>query len=92
VNKWVGNEENLWLKESIIYVFRSRCAAVIMGDTIVVMGGGDLTQDTSFLDDQYYRNTVNHTTAEYLVLGENKWKELPPMHHERVGATACLLP
>ena len=31
-------------------------------------------------------------TAEYLVLGEDSWKKLPPMHYERAGATACVLP
>lgn len=54
-----------------------------MGDTIVVFGG-------------YSRNEQGGTsclkTAEYLVLGENKWKKLPTMHYERTDATACVLP
>jgi hypothetical protein len=54
-----------------------------MGDTIIAIGGN--------LQDQCDRY-VNHKTAEYLVLGEGTWKKLPPMHCERAGATACLLP
>ena len=53
-----------------------------MGDTIVVFGGESINED----------ETVNLKTAEYLVLGENKWKKLPPMQYERMGATACVLP
>jgi hypothetical protein len=54
----------------------------MMGDTIVVMGGISENQN----------RYVKVKTAEYLVLGENAWKKLPPMHYERSGATACLLP
>ena len=35
---------------------------------------------------------IGRQTAEYLVLGERSWKELPKMHQERFGATACALP
>lgn len=66
-----------------IYIFRSDCAAVIMGDTIVVFGGKSR-------DQRGHDSKVK--TVEYLVLGENSWKKLPPMHYERAGATACVLP
>ena len=36
--------------------------------------------------------TVKLKTAEYLVLGEDKWMRFPPMHCERAGATACVQP
>ncbi|CAB4028306.1 CPXV215 [Paramuricea clavata] len=68
---------------------RSRCAAVIMGDTIVVMGGNS---GDEIIYSPLSERPVNPKTAEYLVLGEDTWKNLPLMHHERVGATACLLP
>ena len=54
-----------------------------MGDTIVVFGGNSRNEQDE---------TVYLKTAEYLVLGENKWKKLPPMHYGRAGATACILP
>ena len=53
-----------------------------MGDTIVVFGG-----KTNQLGPD-----VGLNTAEYLVLGENSWRELPPMHYKRAGVTACVLP
>ena len=53
-----------------------------MGDTIVVFGGESRNKGEN----------VYLKTAEYLVLGENTWKKLPPMHYERTGATACVLP
>jgi hypothetical protein len=56
-----------------------------MGDTIVVMGGICLSTLSS-------QPNVNLKTAEWLVLGENSWKKLPAMHHERVGASACVQP
>ena len=59
--------------EFIFIIYRSRCAAVMMGNTIVVFGGPD-------------------KTGEYLVLGESTWRKLPPMHYEREGAIACVLP
>ena len=55
---------------------------------IVVMGGN--SRNTIF--PLKSERNVNPITAEYLVLGEDKWKKLPPMHYERDGATACLLP
>ncbi|CAB4023727.1 RING finger 151-like [Paramuricea clavata] len=67
---------------------RSRCAAVIMGDMIVVMGGNSRNAIFPLKPER----NVNPITAEYLVLGEDRWKKLPPMHYERDGATACLLP
>ena len=51
--------------------FRSHFAAVIMGDTIIAIGG---------------------QIAEYLVLGEKAWKELPRLHKSRYGIAACVLP
>ena len=54
-----------------------------MQDTIVAVGGETVDE---------FNQTVSLKTAEYLVLGEDKWKELPQMHFERAGATACLLP
>ena len=65
-----------------IYIFRSDCAAVIIEDTIAVFGGYSNTG---------LANTILKT-AEYLVLGENTWKKLPPMHYERASPTACVLP
>jgi hypothetical protein len=67
---------------TVICIFRSDCAAAIMGDTIVAMGGYTVNQNRS----------VKTKTAEYLVLGENTWKKLPPMHCDRAGATACPFP
>lgn len=52
-----------------------------MGKTIVVFGGESRNE-----------HYVSLKTAEYLVLGENTWKKLPPMHRGRAGATACVLP
>ena len=55
----------------------------MMGDTIVVFGG---------MSRHGWGSEVSVNTAEYLVLGENSWRELPPMHYNRFGATACVLP
>ena len=55
----------------------------MMEDTIVVFGGESTNE-------RGYHVSLN--TTEYLVLGENLWRELPPMHGGRVGATACVLP
>ena len=66
-----------------MYIFRSNCAAVIMRDTIVVFGGKSINEQGQY---------SKLKTAEYLVLGENSWKKLPPMHYERVDVTACVLP
>ena len=60
---------------------RSLCSAVILGDVIVVMGGcscGVGGQST-------YLNT-----AEYYVIGDSTWQELPAMNQARSGATACV--
>ena len=64
----------------MVFIFRVNCAAVVMGDTIVAIGG-------ERSDGRYQMKT-----AEYLVLGEEKWKNLPQMHCERAGATACVVP
>jgi hypothetical protein len=60
---------------------RSGCAAVIMGDVVVVMGGhsGNL-----------YSGGIKLKTVEYYVIGDSAWQELPSMHYEREGATACV--
>ena len=79
------------VKTGMFYFFRRGCAAIIMGDTIVVMGGRSIIVVMGGRRDNSYRS-VNLKTAEYLVLGDNTWKKLPPMHLERGGATACLLP
>ena len=55
-----------------------------MRDTIVVAGGETVLDKSN--------QTVNLKTVEYLVIGEDRWKELPQMHFERAGATACLMP
>ena len=56
---------------------RCLCAAVIMGDVIVVMGGCSGT--TAYLN-----------TVEYYVIGDGECKELPAMNLGRSGATACV--
>ena len=48
--------------------------------------GGKLIKGNSWV----YYDPLN--TVEYLVLGDNTWKKLPPMHCKRAGATACVLP
>ena len=64
---------------------RSNCAAVIMGDVIVVMGGEIVAKNA-------YGNTYTTQlkTVEYYVMGDTTWRELPPMNHERGKATACV--
>ena len=59
---------------------RSGCAAVILGDVIVVMGGQSVCTILS----------PKLKTVEYYVIGDSAWQELPSMHHERMGATACV--
>ena len=62
---------------------RSGCAAVIMGDVIVVMGGSSYWNE--------YLNTAEYLkTVEYHVIGQDSWHELPPMNQARYGATACV--
>ena len=60
---------------------RSKCAAVIMGDVIVVMGGESKNAE---------RKTIYLNTVEYHVIGEDKWQKLPPMNVVRYKATACV--
>ena len=54
---------------------RHGCAAVIVGDMIVAMGGAD--------DDAL-------KTVEYYVIGDSAWQKLPAMNLARSGATACV--
>ena len=72
-------------KKFELVFFRSNCAAVIQENTIVVFGGKSEIPwgDFDFM-------TLN--AVEYLVLGDNTWKKLPPMHYKRSGSTACVLP
>ena len=63
---------------------RSACAAVIMGDVIVVMGG----KTTRF---KYNRTSSEFLKkAEYYVIGDTTWHELPEMNVARQGAAACV--
>jgi hypothetical protein len=81
------NDFNFPLNKAFCFIFRSKCAAVILGDTIIVAGG----MKTGYRQNlESYQLSVK--TAEYLVLGEDTWKKLPEMHKSRVGASACLLP
>ena len=75
--------ETIGFKRKFV-IFRSKFAAVVMQDTIVVAGGETVLDESN--------QTVNLKTVEYLVIGEDRWKELPRMHFERAGATACLMP
>ena len=59
---------------------RSKCAAVIMGDVIVVMGGR--TKNGS--------REGRLKTVEYYVIGANSWQKLPAMNQARDCATACV--
>ena len=57
---------------------RSGCAAVITGNTIVVMGG---------------RGVSGHVkSVEAFTLGGYSWRYLPAMNNIRNGATATVLP
>ena len=71
------------INKGIIYIFRARCSAVIVGNTVVAIGG--CSEDERCEE-------INLKTVEYLVLGENSWKRLPSMHCGRAGAAACFLP
>ena len=62
---------------------RSGCAAVNMGDVVVVMGGKSKDAEGQ---------TISLKTAEYFVIGESKWQELPAMNQARVYPTACVYP
>ena len=61
---------------------RAGCAAVIMGDMIVVMGGGRRNK----------KNFMNFelSSVEYHVIGEDAWHELPEMNKGRAYATALV--
>ena len=61
---------------------RAGCAAVIMGDTIVVMGGGRRNRKNSMVD--------RLRSVEYHVIGEDKWYELLEMNKARAYATAVV--
>ena len=60
---------------------RAGCAAVIMGHTIVVMGGGRRNRK---------KDIYAKKSAEYLVIGESKWHELPEMNIARAFASAVV--
>ncbi|CAB3977822.1 TNF receptor-associated factor family DDB_G0272829-like [Paramuricea clavata] len=60
---------------------RSGCAAVILGDVIVVMGGE--AKGTNY-------TTQPLKTVEYYVIGDTTWRELPAMNQARAKATACV--
>ncbi len=59
---------------------RSGCAAVIMDDVIVVMGGQSKDGEG---------HTTCLKTVEYFVIGKNTWQELPAMNLGRLWPTAC---
>ena len=63
---------------------RSACAAVIMGDVIVVMGG----KTTRFKNNRTSSEFLKK--AEYYVIGDTTWHELPEMNVARQGAAACV--
>jgi hypothetical protein len=65
---------------------RSSCAAVILGDVIVVMGGFAKTQERR----RNYSRVTILKTVEYLHIGDTTWQELPAMNHAKIGATACV--
>jgi hypothetical protein len=62
---------------------RSGCAAVIMGDVIIVMGGQTGKVKGTKAGPRLKR-------VEYYVIGDSAWQELPPMSYKREGATACV--
>ena len=64
---------------------RSKCAAVIMDDVIVVMGG-EINNTTNFR----YPQTTALKTVEYYVMGDSTWRELPAMNHSEGKPTACV--
>ena len=66
---------------------RTACAAVIMGDVVVVMGGR-LTKVN--VNDYRYRRTVYLKTVEYYVIGDTTWRKLPDMNSTADNATACV--
>ena len=61
---------------------RSKCAAVIMGDVIVVMGGETKSRKSP--------RWTRLKTVEYYVIGASSWQELPAMNEARTRATACV--
>jgi hypothetical protein len=64
---------------------RSNCAAVIMSDVIVVMGGEITTERRDG-----YRRSTKLKTVEYYVIGDTTWQKLPAMNGTRARATACV--
>ena len=66
---------------------RSNCAAVIMGDVIVVMGGEITTDRDGY---HIYYSTTQLKTVEYYVIGDTTWQKLPAMNGTRARATACV--
>ena len=67
---------------------RSRCAAVIMGDVIVVMGGKTTKEKEYDRGCRKYPEPLQ--TAEYYVIGDTTWHELPAMNVARAEAAACV--
>ena len=66
---------------------RTNCAAVIMGDVVVVMGG----EIYSTSRDRYRTPSFTQLqTVEYYVMGDTSWRELPSMNYARGKATACV--
>ena len=60
---------------------RAGCAAVIIGDMIVVMGGGRRNRK---------KEIHAKKSVEYHVLGEDAWHELPEMNKARAFGTAVV--
>ena len=67
---------------------RSRCAAVIMGDVIVVMGGKTTKEKEYGRGCRKYPEPLQ--TAEYYVIDDTTWHELPAMNMARAEAAACV--
>ena len=65
---------------------RSGCAAVVMGDVIVAMGG-KTTRD-KYQNGRKFPEPLQ--TAEYYIVGDTTWHELPAMNVARGKATACV--
>jgi hypothetical protein len=68
---------------------RSNCAAVIMGDVIVVMGGEIRTQNVNVSYRSHF-TTTQLKTVEYYVIGDTTWRKLPAMNGTGARATACV--
>ena len=75
---------------------RSLCAAVIMGDVIVVVGGNrmKLVLGPDYEPDDFYPQYEHVSdplqSVEYYVIGSSTWHELPAMSEARGEVTACV--